>query len=108
MSRGVSLLSEYVREMEAPDTDRLASVMKDNARVDWSSLTDSGIPVDYEEALSSIYVDAIEIKGQVYGTRTTSILAWDGQAIDFAEYDYSETGELRERRQHRMTISRPA
>jgi uncharacterized protein with NRDE domain len=107
MSRGVNLLSGYVGEMEAPDTDRLASLMKDNARVDWSQLEDSGIPVDYEEALSSIFVDAIEIKGEIYGTRTTSILAWDGEAINFTEFDYGETGELRDRREYRMSILQP-
>ncbi len=105
MSRGVRMLEGLVGRAEVPNPDELLSVMMDNGRADWSSLGHSGIPADYEEALSSIFVDAIEIKGRIYGTRTTSILSYNGQAIEFTEYDHGENRELSGRRKHIVEIS---
>lgn len=105
MSRGVRMLEGLVGRDRVSNPDDLLNVMMDNSRADWSSLGHSGIPVDYEEALSSIFVDAIEIRGRVYGTRTTSILSYNGQSIEFTEYDHGENRELRGRRKYIVEIS---
>ena len=102
MSRGVRMLQDHVGQ--ALDPGRLVELMKDNARTDRSALAATGIPMDYEEALSSIFVDAVEMNGRTYGTRTTSVLAYDGSGIEFTEYEHTENGETGEKRHHQVVL----
>ena len=108
MSRGTVSLENYLVGGGTPEADQLQQLMRDNSRVDWSSLTHSGIPLDYEEALSSIFVDAIEINGEIYGTRTTSVLTWDGGSFDFTEYNYGSDGEIRRTQEQGLEIDQEA
>jgi uncharacterized protein with NRDE domain len=105
MSRGVALLEEYIAGVPVPDAANLMELMRDNTRVDWSSLGHSGIPVDYEEALSSIFVDAIEIRENIYGTRTTSVLAFDRESVVFTEWDYDQDGSIASAREEHLELN---
>lgn len=92
MSRGVSLLEAHIaqRPDKALDTERLFADMCDSTQADETVLPHTGIGLEAEKHLSSIF-----IPGDDYGTRTTSLLTFDGNEMVFHERDYDAGAQLR-------------
>ncbi len=92
MSRGVSLLEEHVLERTDGDLDinRLVADMRDTTQADETLLPQTGVGVEFEKLLSSIFIE-----GDSYGTRTTSVLTFDRQSLSFYEVDYDATANSR-------------
>ncbi len=99
MSRGVSLLEAHVaqRPDKELDIERLFKDMCDSIQADETVLPQTGIGMEAEKRLSSIF-----IRGEDYGTRTTSILTFDGEQLVFHERDYGPDSALRH--EHREAI----
>lgn len=88
MSRGVALLQNLATtsgQLRAPD---LAQVMQDTQPAPEDQLPTTGLSLDREKALSSIF-----IQGKDYGTRTTTILMFSCLSIQIMEINYDETGQ---------------
>lgn len=89
MSRGVSLLETHVmdRTDRELDLDRLFNDMFDTTEADASLLPETGVGLEVEKRLSSIF-----IVGDGYGTRTTSVLCFGADSIAFYERNYGPKG----------------
>ena len=83
MSRGVRLLSNLVSKPEAPTFADLLPIMMDSERAPANQLPETGVDADTESALSSIF-----IKGEKYGTRTTTLLLFSTNNVEIAEFNY--------------------
>ncbi|MFK7732883.1 MAG: NRDE family protein [Pseudomonadales bacterium] len=92
MSRGVSLLETHVLERtdRELDIERLIGDMRDTTQADETLLPQTGVGVEFEKLLSSIFIE-----GDRYGTRTTSVLTFDRQSLTFYEVDYDATANSR-------------
>lgn len=83
MARGVERLQHYVAQGDdIVDTD-LIGIMQDRTKAPIDKLPNTGINPEQEQALSSIFID-----GEHYGTRTTTILLFDGKKIHVTEKNY--------------------
>jgi len=72
MARGSQALEQLITKSAEPDIEELISIMKDETRASDSDLPQTGIGVEWERLLSSIF-----IRHEEYGTRSTSIIMQD-------------------------------
>jgi|JI10StandDraft_1071094.scaffolds.fasta_scaffold166571_1 uncharacterized protein with NRDE domain len=85
ISRGIEGLKNYILNSKLEKED-LFTIMKDETKAPDSLLPDTGVGLEKERFLSSIF-----LQDQVYGTRSTAILLFDRHnAVSFYErtYDY--------------------
>ncbi len=94
MSRGVGLLEAHVLERtdRELDVEKLLEDMRDTTQADETLLPHTGVGVEFEKLLSSIF-----IRGDTYGTRTTSVLVFDRCSLEFHEVDYDAQANSRHR-----------
>ena len=93
ISRGIEGLKNYILNSDLEKED-LFTIMKDETKAPDSLLPDTGVGLEKERFLSSIF-----LQDQVYGTRSTAVLLFDRHnAVSFYErtYDYkgNTTNEL--------------
>ncbi len=70
------------------DVDKLFELMSNNKQAKTESLPNTGIPLDWERLLSSIFIVSPE-----YGTRTTNIITQDNKGkISVYDRSYNEKG----------------
>ena len=102
MARGTLALQESISSGEEPDIDALLTIMKDETRAQDSELPETGIGLEWERLLSSIY-----IKHEEYGTRSTSILLQDNSGnTRFIEVRYDGKGRNLGRQQFKINSSK--
>ena len=88
MARGTQALEKVISESDEPDIEALLSIMKDETRAQESELPQTGIGIEWERLLSSIYIRHSE-----YGTRSTSIMMQDNLGHSrFIEVRYDGKG----------------
>ena len=91
MTLGQNQLSDAISsfEKQSLDIDDLFDLMKSAQQAQTESLPETGIPIDWEQLLSSIFIVSPE-----YGTRTTNIITQDNDG-NIAVYDrsYNDQGE---------------
>jgi uncharacterized protein with NRDE domain len=88
MARGTQALEQVISESDEPDIEALLAIMKDETRAEESELPQTGIALEWERLLSSIY-----IRHREYGTRSTSIILQDHQGhTRFIEVRYDGKG----------------
>ncbi|WP_394148285.1 NRDE family protein [Shewanella atlantica] len=88
MARGTLALEKLITESTQPDIDELITIMRDETRADDLELPQTGIGVEWERLLSSIF-----IRHEEYGTRSTSIILQDKRGKSrFAEVRYDGKG----------------
>lgn len=69
--------------VQADDIESLAwQILEDTSRLDDSQLPDTGISLEWERLLSSIY---IQHEGRGYGTRSANLLMLGASGIRFSE-----------------------
>ena len=83
MFRGKERLSDYLSNNPQPEAKQLADLLADATLVDDSELPDTGVGLEAERILSSIF-----IRSKDYGTRTSSILLCRHDSISFYERNY--------------------
>lgn len=89
VSRGIEHLKEYILSSELKK-EELFSIMKDETKAPDELLPNTGVGLEKERFLSSIF-----IQNPVYGTRSTAILLFDRQnTVSFYERSYSPTGDI--------------
>lgn len=94
MSRGVQQLQHYLSQTNDVVIDELAELMRNKAQADDYDLPNTQIPYTYEKALSSIFIPATSFEKGVYGTRSTTIVLFTKDQIDWCEYSYDRSGKV--------------
>ena len=88
MARGTKAIEARISSHLSPNIDVLLSIMTDGTQAPDSELPQTGVSLEWERHLSSIY-----IQHQEYGTRSTSVLLKDKLGnIQFAEVRYDGKG----------------
>ncbi|WP_065204485.1 NRDE family protein [Shewanella woodyi] len=88
MARGTIALETSITQPDEPDIQALLAIMKDETRAEESELPQTGIAIEWERLLSSIYIRHPE-----YGTRSTSIILQDTSGnTRFIEVRYDGKG----------------
>jgi uncharacterized protein with NRDE domain len=70
--KGRDALANACKEADALDKNRLFDILADKEKADDATLPQTGVPIEWERQLSSIF-----IKGENYGTRSSTILTLD-------------------------------
>ncbi len=87
--RGKLGLSNIISENKVVDTEALFSILADDVRAQDNVLPKTGISLEYERALSSIFIST-----PIYGTRSSSLLLIDIEgAVTFIERGFTR-GEI--------------
>ena len=90
VQRGKALLQTAI-EACAP-SDALLDLMADTHRPPDHTLPDTGVGLEMEQGLSSVFVQMPEM---AYGTRSTTLLRIDGQGqVEVVERGYDEDGNI--------------
>lgn len=88
MARGTLAIEQHIADNTSPDIDVLLGIMTDNTQAPDEELPQTGVSLEWERHLSSIY-----IRHEEYGTRSTSIILKDKQGkIHFTEVRYDGKG----------------
>jgi uncharacterized protein with NRDE domain len=88
-ARGVRMLGELLSQTDNPLPEDLLSILKDQARADDAHLPNTGIGLEWERILSSMFITS-----PVYGTRSSSLLLVDRQRrVTFIESVYNGGSE---------------
>ncbi|WP_110456835.1 NRDE family protein [Shewanella algidipiscicola] len=99
MAKGTRALEQQLSQTTPPNIDALLAIMTDQSQAQDSELPQTGIALEWERLLSSIY-----IKHPEYGTRSTSIILQDNQGnSEFIEVRYD--GKGRNLGRQRFTLS---
>lgn len=84
VSRGKKLLSPYLLESAVLDQEQIFTQLQDRQRPDDEDLPDTGVGLQWERMLSSIFIDE-----PIYGTRSSAFITIDlAGNTDFYEQNY--------------------
>ncbi len=101
MSRGVALLEQHLEQRtETLDVEQILEIMRDATQADDHLLPQTGVGLEAERQLSSIF-----IAGEEYGTRTTSLLYFSATQVGFHEQQYGPHGQALSRADHVLAIN---
>lgn len=99
MANGQRQLERIVKSTEDIAIDKLLAVLQDQSQAKVEELPDTGLTVEWEQLLSSIF-----IRNDNYGTRSSSLILQNKQALlTFFEVEYDQTGQQLE--QHHFEFS---
>lgn len=93
MDRGMEMVKSQIRSGELTDPNALMNIMRDESLAKVEQLPDTGIGVEAEQKLSSIFIPPTELGDRVYGTRSTTILMCGQETVSFCEFEHTEEGE---------------
>jgi len=88
MSRGTLAIRELISDSKELRGSEFIRLMRDSTQADVQTLPDTGVSQTLELKLSSIFIES----DQVYGTRSTSVLFFGAQQLDFHEVNYTPVG----------------
>jgi uncharacterized protein with NRDE domain len=92
MALGQTKLADAIKD-HSLDIEQLFKLMKSGQQAQTEHLPKTGIPLDWEQLLSSIFIISPE-----YGTRTTNIITLDNEGnICIYDQSYNEQGECIEK-----------
>ena len=89
MSSGVQRLTELIGENSRIELNKLNAIMRDETKADDHELPSTGVSLAVEKSLSSIF-----IRGEYYGTRTTSYLLYSLKEIAVHETNYDSAAAV--------------
>ena len=88
MALGQSALSDCISKNKALDINNLLALMQNNQQAETQYLPKTGIPLDWEQLLSSIFIVSPD-----YGTRTTTIITQDNNGkVEIFDRSYNALG----------------
>jgi len=89
MTKGERGLESLVKSNQKIDKDKLLLLLQDQTKVELGHLPNTGIPVEWEQLLSSIFICS-----EKYGTRSSSlVLQKEDSSIEFLEVQYDVQGK---------------
>jgi len=93
MARGEKQLEAVVHCDSKIDQDELLRILTDRSQAETDTLPETGIPVEWEQLLSSIFICSSK-----YGTRSSNIIVQNtDKSIVFSEVRYDEQGLSQDR-----------
>ncbi|MFS1425105.1 NRDE family protein [Shewanella sp. 10N.286.48.B5] len=99
MAKGLQALEQHLLAEKQPNIEQMLAFMRDESQAEDSSLPSTGIEIEWERLLSSIFIRHPE-----YGTRSTSVVMRDKNGnIDFYEVRYD--GKARNLGQQHFVIT---
>jgi len=102
MALGQTKLAETIKAFtnQSLSIDELFELMQDNQQAKTEHLPNTGLPLDWEQLLSSIFIVSPQ-----YGTRTTNIITQDNDG-NICVYDrsYNEQGECIETQEFSLPV----
>lgn len=88
--RGKSALAAFEEAEQHPDVDALLDLLGDDTRPDDEELLQAGLQPEVARRVAPCF-----IRGQVYGTRASTVLLWHRSGrVQFTEVRFSEDGEV--------------
>ena len=88
MALGQAKLADEIKD-HSLDIEQLFKLMKSSQQAQIEHLPKTGVPLNWEQLLSSIFIISPE-----YGTRTTNIITLDNEGnISIYDQSYNEKGE---------------
>jgi uncharacterized protein with NRDE domain len=101
ISKGTFKLEEYCHDGHPIETDKLFALLRDSTQAADAHLPQTGIPLDWERRLSSIF-----ILGEEYGTRSSTILLIDkNQHVTWQERSFDNNTECIAERKYNFNIN---
>jgi len=89
MAKGEQLLRNYIKQSDHIDSAQLIAMMKNSERAPDALLPSTGLPIEWEQRLSAIFITSPE-----YGTRSTTILLMNSLGeVNITQQEYNNTGE---------------
>ena len=89
VSRGIAALSDYVCQADTIDNEALFALLRDQKKANDDILPTTGVPLEWERALSSIFIVM-----PTYGTRTSTIVTVDANnTLYWEERTFNPQGE---------------
>jgi len=88
MSRGTLAIQELINDSDRLRAADFIRLMRDSTQADVQTLPNTGVGQTLELKLSSIFIES----DQVYGTRSTSVLLFAKEQLDFHEVNYTPVG----------------
>ena len=101
MAKGEYLLEQLISEQKPVNPEHIFAIMKDQSQAPDELLPETGVGMDWERLLSSIFIQSND-----YGTRsTTVILQHHSGSIDFFEQSYTADGSIFNKHQFALAKS---
>lgn len=100
ITRGLDKFKSAI-EKDSIKTEELFSIMQDTAKAPDHLLPDTGVGLEKERFLSSIF-----LQSEVYGTRSTAVLLFDrNNTINFFEKSYSPGGTVTDEQSFKIELN---
>ena len=74
MQRGIDNVSTYLKSNQPLSPQGLFSILNDQSIADENELPVTGLTIEEETLLSSIFIPEINLRGMPYGTRSSSVM----------------------------------
>jgi uncharacterized protein with NRDE domain len=98
---GVRALESYCQQSQILDVDKLFTLLKDTTQPDDDALPQTGVPLEWERHISSIF-----IPGSHYGTRSSTLLTLDQeQQLYWQERSFNEQSEQIDKREFTFLLA---
>ena len=82
MQSGIKALSDYFSSNQNVEIDKVFSVLADKVMAEEVLLPITGISLEEERQLSSIFVPEVNLRGMPYGTRSSSVILVGGSTAN--------------------------
>lgn len=101
LNKGVQALKGYCQQPGKLDNHHLFSLLKDQQQAPDNTLPVTGVSLEWERRLSSIFIQSAE-----YGTRSSTLLLMNSQQhIDYIERSFAADGKTVESRTFAFTLN---
>ena len=98
MAKGERRLEQLVSTNQSINSDELFAILKDKTQAEDSQLPNTGIPLEWERKLSSIFINSPD-----YGTRSSCLIIQNkSREIEFIELTYDANGEKSEQNNFKL------
>jgi uncharacterized protein with NRDE domain len=74
MSRGIEQFSHSLKGDQPFNEQHLLSILSDKTLANVNKLPNTGLSIEEERLLSSIFIPEISLRGMPYGTRSSSVI----------------------------------
>ncbi len=101
IDKGVANLEDYCTSSRVVDSEALFNLLLDNTQAEDQYLPNTGVPIEWERKLSSIFIQSEE-----YGTRSSTVLLIDkNQRVTWNERSFDSLGGITNQKNYQFVLS---
>ena len=101
INKGMDALESYCQTPERVDIDHLFELLRDTTQAKDEFLPKTGVPIDWERRLSSIFIQSPE-----YGTRSSTVFLIDHSGrVFWEEHSYDNQGQCQDVKNFQFSLS---